>query len=99
MTLNLGVKTSKCSKTEVAMRSAVKNYPRKVISRLFSVTFHFRDVTSVTCQLHGSYLINISKSVLDQFSTRNRMVQLPGAQFHVIAIFGNQTYLTILAQP
>ena len=42
------------------MQSAVKNYPRKVISRLFLVTFQFRDVTSVTCQLHGSYLINIS---------------------------------------
>ena len=26
------------------------------------------------------------------------MVQLPGAHSHVIAIFGNQTYLTALAQ-
>ena len=43
-------------------------------------------------------LINVSKLVLDQFLTRNHMVQLPGAHSHVIAIFGNQTYLTALAQ-
>ena len=37
--------------------------------------------------------------VLDPFSTMNRMVQLPGAHSHVIAIFSNETYLTALAQP
>ena len=48
-TLILGVKTAKWAKTEVTMRSAVKNYPQKVISRLFGVTFHFWVVMSVTC--------------------------------------------------
>ena len=54
--IKLGVKTEEWAKTKVTMRSAVKNYPKKVISRLFLMTFHFWAVTSVTRRLHDGYM-------------------------------------------
>ena len=67
-------------------------------------------VTSVTCQLHDRYITvtyftknwkvdDLSDGLLNQFSTRNHIVHLPGAHSHVIAMFGNQTYLSAPAQP
>ena len=50
--IKFGVKSAEWVKMEVTMRSAVENYPKKVISRLFLATFHFCVVMSVTCQLH-----------------------------------------------